>query len=151
MLGERSNPGGLVPVDYRVDPERRVVFTRGYGVLTDYDVFTYQREVWSREDVAGFDEVWDVTAVEKIALPHPDRVGDLAALGASMDAPHTSSRLAIVAPADFAFGLGRMYEVLRHADPKSRKEVMVFRARPEALRWLGLTEDPQAGAVSEGS
>ncbi len=140
-----------MPVEYRIDYERRIVLTRGVGVLTDHDVFSYQRAVWSRDEVAGFDEIWDVTSVEKIALPHADRVGDLAALGASMDAPSSSARLAIVAPGDFAFGLGRMFEVLRQADPRSRKEVFVFRTRGEALRWLGLKEDPESGPINAGS
>jgi hypothetical protein len=45
------------------------------------------------------------------------------------------SRMAIVAPRDEFFGLGRMYEMLRAPSPV---EFRVFRAPGEAERWLGL-------------
>jgi hypothetical protein len=129
-----------MPIRVHIDLERRVVFARAVGVLTDDDIFSYQRSVWSRPEVAGFDELWDAGSVERIALPSADRVRDLAVLAASMDAPETSSRLAIVATTDFAYGLGRMFEMHRESDTKSRKEVNVFRSRAEALRWLGIED-----------
>jgi hypothetical protein len=49
------------------------------------------------------------------------------------------SRLAIVAPRDELFGLGRMYEFLRGDSPV---DVRVFRERKEAELWLGLSKDP---------
>ena len=41
-----------MPISYRVDHEARVVVAAGHGVLTDADVCGYQREAWSRPDVA---------------------------------------------------------------------------------------------------
>jgi hypothetical protein len=46
--------------------------------------------------------------------------------------------MAIVAPEDFAFGLGRMYEAYRGFEPAGKKEVGVFRTLREALEFLGL-------------
>jgi hypothetical protein len=62
----------------------------------------------------------------------------LASLSAEMDAPRASAKLAIIAPQDFAYGLGRMYEAYRSFQPSSTKEVMVFRTAPEAIAFLGL-------------
>ena len=59
-----------------------------------------------------------------------------------MDARAPLSRFAIVAPRDFEFGLGRMYEAHREQDSRSTKRVGVFRTREEALAWLGLTREP---------
>jgi hypothetical protein len=139
-----------VPIEVEVDHERRIVFARIVGVLTDEDAFGYQRSVWSRPDVVGFDELIDVSDVEKIELPSAQRVEDLAKLGASMDPPEakSSSKLAIVATTDFAFGLGRMYEAHRASDPRSRKEVNVFRNRADALRWLGAGAESRSGRES---
>jgi hypothetical protein len=125
-----------MPIAYRVDHEHRVVLAVGTGVITDADVFGYQREVWSRPDVSGFDELIDMSLVTEIIVPSSDRVRDLATLSATMDEKGTTSRFAIVAPADVAFGLGRMYQAYRGLDRRSTKEVGVFRTMREALAFL---------------
>ncbi len=129
-----------MPIDYRIDHARRLVLVHGHGTVTDEEVFAYQREVWSRADVEGFDELVDMTGVEHIALPSVDRVQDLARLSAGMDTRSRASRLAVVAPTDVAFGLGRMYQTHRELDPRSTKQVGVFRTRAEALAFLGIDE-----------
>jgi hypothetical protein len=134
-----------VPITYKIDHERKTVFARGLGVLTDEDVFGYQREVWSREDTRGYNELMDMRDVEQIALPSMDRVRDLANLSAEMDPGENVSKFAIVAGSDLAFGLGRMYEAYRGMNPKSSKEVKVFRSPEDALRWL---EEESAGKAS---
>jgi len=49
-------------------PLRVLPGTHRLGVLSDADVFGYQKEVWSRPDVAGYNELVDVSAVEKFAV-----------------------------------------------------------------------------------
>jgi hypothetical protein len=127
-----------VPIEYQIDHTRRLVTARALGQLTDAEVFDYQRDVWSRPDVVGYNELVDMTEVETIALPSPDRVRDLADVSAAMDSAPSESKFAIVAPQNIAFGLGRMYEVYRGLNPRSTKRVGVFRTRAEALAFLGL-------------
>ena len=119
-----------------MDHAARVVVAAGHGELTDADVFGYQQEVWSRTDVAGYDELIDMTRVTRIALPSPERVRDLAKLAAGMDGLSTRSRFAIVASTDVAYGLGRMFQTHRQLDDRSTKEVGVFRSMEEALAFL---------------
>jgi hypothetical protein len=133
-----------MPIDYLIDHEQRVVLARGRGVLTDEDVFGYQHEVWSRPEVAGYDELVDMSEVEQIALPSVGRVRTLARLSASMDPSSPASKLAIVAPEDLAFGLGRVYEAYREGNDQSTKRVGVFRTRADALTFLGLGGEPEA-------
>jgi hypothetical protein len=135
-----------MPLAHRIDHPLRLVLAWASGTLTDEEVFAYQNEVWSRRDVAGYDELVDMTAVEHVALPSIERVLDLAALSAGMDAKGSRSRFAIVAPRDFEFALGRLYGTHRELDGRATKRVSVFRSRPEALAWLGLESDPQSGA-----
>jgi hypothetical protein len=130
-----------MPITYTIDHRRRLVLAYAKGVLVDGDFFGYQREVWSRADVAGYNELVDMSAVERIVDPTPERVKVLAQLSASMDAPGTSSKFAIVASLDVAFGLGRMYEVYRELNMGSTKEVAVFRTREEAFAFLDLEGD----------
>jgi hypothetical protein len=130
----------MMPIEYAIDHARRLVLARGQGVFTDHDIFGYQLEVWSRSDVAGFDELVDMTAVEAIAFPTADRISQLAELSSDMDATTGGGKFAIVAPEDFAFGLGRMYEIYRDLNPRSTKQVGVFRTMAEAMKWLGREE-----------
>ena len=126
-----------MPIEHTIDHDRRLVVARGRGILTDRDVFDYQRGVWSRPEVAGYDELVDMSGIEGIDLPSIERVRELAQLSAAMDEGAPPSRLAIVAPKDYAFALGRLYEAYRGLDQRSRKHVSVFRTVEDALTWLG--------------
>jgi hypothetical protein len=131
-----------VPIEYRIEHSRRLVLARATGNLSDADVFGYQREVWSRPDVAGYDELVDMREVGEVGNPSADRLRDLAAVSATVDPTESPCKLAIVAPQDIAFGLGRMYKAYRGLDRRSTKEVGVFRTLPEALAFLGVKDMP---------
>ncbi len=135
-----------MPIEHRIDHRRRIVFARATGTLTDPEVFAYQREVWARPDVAGYDELVDMSDVEHVALPSVDRITALASLSAGMDPRAPATRFAIVAPRDFEFALGRMFAAHRELDSRSTKRVSVFRSREEALAWLGLEGEPSGDA-----
>jgi hypothetical protein len=127
-----------MPLDYRIDRERRVVFATATRTLSDEDVFIYQREAWSRSDLVGYDEVVDLSLVEDLVLSSSDRVRALAELAMAMEVPGASSRLAIVAPHDLAYGFARMFETYRTMSPSGGKVVSVFRSMKAALDWLGV-------------
>jgi hypothetical protein len=127
-----------MPLEYRIDRERRVVFATATRTLSDENVFDYQREVWSRGDLAGYDEIVDLSLVEDLVLSSGDRVRALAELASSMDVPGASSRLAIVAPHDLAYGFARMFETYRTMNQRGAKVVSVFRSMQAALDWLGV-------------
>ncbi|HKB14171.1 MAG TPA: hypothetical protein VKD69_26080 [Vicinamibacterales bacterium] len=131
-----------MPIAYRIDYDARVVFAAGHGVFSDDDVFDYQRTVWSRPDVAGFDELIDMTSVTRIELRSTDRIRTLAVTAATMDSGAARSRLAIVASTDYVYGLGRMFQTHRQLHANSTKDVGVFRTMEEALAFLGLKEPP---------
>jgi hypothetical protein len=128
-----------MPIEFTIDHARRLVTATGRGTLTGQDVYGYQRDVWSRADVQGYDELLDMREVEHIDLPSIDNMRALAGLAASMDIPASSSKFAIVATSDEAFGLSRMYETYRQLEGKSTKQVGVFRTLTEAYAYLGVT------------
>jgi hypothetical protein len=127
-----------MPLEYRIDRERRVIVATSPRILSEVDVFAYQREVWSRSDLAGYDEVVDLGLVEEIVMSSGDRVRALAELAAGMDAPGVSSKLAIVAPHDLAYGFARMFETYRTMNQSGVKVASVFRSMQAALAWLGV-------------
>lgn len=125
-----------MPIEYEIDHERRRVLAKSLGTLTDEDVFRYQADVWSRPDVAGYDELMDMSAVGDIVVPSATRVRELAELAARMDGRSQPARFAIFAPSDLAFGLGKMFESFRDVMPHGTKRVGVFRSMDEALAFL---------------
>jgi hypothetical protein len=131
---------GAMPIDYKVFFDRKLVYARCHGTLTDGDVSSYQGEVWSNTDVQGFDEIVDLSGVELIELPSFARMKQFAAMAAKMDAPSTSSKLAIAAVTDIQFGLGQMYAGWRNSDQHATKQVQVFRSLPDAMSWLGVKD-----------
>ena len=134
-----------MPIDYVIDHERRLVTAKGHGTLSHEDVIGYQKDVWSRQDVNGYNELVDMSNVVRIALQSIERMRELANLSAGMDARSSASRFAIVAPTGEAFGLGRMYQTYRSMDVRSTKEVGVFRSLEEALEFLGEKGPTAAG------
>lgn len=127
-----------MPITYTIDHPRRLVSARAVGALTGDDIFGYQQEVWSRPEVGGYDELIDMTDVERIDLRSVEHIKQLAELSASMDPSAAQSRFAIVAPGDYAYGLGRMYESYRRLEGRSTKRVGVFRSMDEARAFLEL-------------
>lgn len=125
-----------MPIEFTIDHARRLVTAKARGTMTGEDVFGYQRDVWSRADVQGYNELIDMREVEQIDLKSIDNMRFLAELSASMDAPAQPSRFAIVATSDEAYGLGRMYETYRRLEGKSTKQVGVFRSLTEAMVFL---------------
>ncbi|HEX7077218.1 MAG TPA: hypothetical protein VF363_02220 [Candidatus Eisenbacteria bacterium] len=129
-----------MPIEYHIDHSRRLVVARGRGTVTSPDIFGYQREVWSRADVVGYDELVDMSDVAEIVAGNPvgDNLRALAAESASTDPEGIPTKFAIVAGEELAFGLGRMYQAYRALDPRSTKRIEVFRTLPEALAFLGV-------------
>ena len=129
-----------MPIDYYIDHARRLVVAQGRGVLADTEVFAYQQEVWTQPEVAGYDELVDMTEVEEIAAPVPagPRLQQLAALAAAQDPPAGPGKLAIAAPSSLAFGLVREYQAYRELNVHSKKQVGVFHTLAEALSFLGI-------------
>lgn len=110
----------------------------GTGALLHDDFVNYQRDVWSRQDVRGYDELVDTTDVTAFPATSSRGVVEIAEMSAAMDPPDSTSKLAIIAPGDVAFGLGRMLQTYCSMKQKSTKEVGVVRSRDAALTFLGI-------------
>ncbi len=125
-----------MPIEYQVDHDRRFVSARAIGNLTAEDIFNYQREVWSLPETKGYNELIDMSNVKEIVSPTNDKLVELARLSASMDDREIPTKFAIVATDTFAYGMGRMYEAYRNLNPRSTKEVQVFRSMKDAMEWI---------------
>jgi hypothetical protein len=125
-----------MPIVHSIDRNARVVVAVWQGVMIEADVFAYQREVWSRPDVLGFDELVDMTGVTEFVMPSTDTVRQLVDLAAQKDVPDIRSRVAIVAATNHAYGLARMYQTYRELDPRTNRDIEVFRTLAAARAYL---------------
>ena len=124
-----------MPLTIEVDTERRLIIVRVRGVFTYDDISSYQAEILSKPELHGFDEIFDVSEVERIDYKSHKKVGELAERSAALD-NSTTGRMAIVAPTYGAFGLARMYQTYRGLQPSSKKKIAVLRSFEEAVKWL---------------
>jgi len=127
-----------MPISCRINHFRRVVLAAGHGTLNDQDVFTYQKTVWSRKDIAGYDELIDMTEVQEIVPPSTARIRQLAEVASKMESSNSASKFAILAPTDEAYGYGRMFKAFRAYQDGETRNVEVFRTKQEVMGFLGL-------------
>ncbi len=125
-----------MPISYRIDDNKRLIFVVASGKLTMNDLYNYQMETWASEQVREYDELVDLTAVDSILPATSEHIREFSDFATSMETGSIHSRLAIVAKGDFEFGLARMFQVFRESHPQSRKEVAVFRSVPDAMKFL---------------
>ncbi len=116
---------------YRIDPERRLVLTRAWGVLTTPEL----EDVMSRilldprfdPTYRSLGDLREVTAMEIDPM-------DAARTAASPIFAH-GVRRAIVATSDVAYGMARMFATFAQ---RSGQEVRIFREMQPAEEWLEL-------------
>jgi len=125
-----------MPVEYQIDHEQRLVQVKAYGVVTVQDFIAYQREVWSRKDIVGYNELIDASQVQKALDFNGPHLQEVAVLASSMDLTKEITKLAIIASDNFSYGLGRMYETYRGLQEGNTKQVAIFRSKEEALAWI---------------
>ncbi|MGD9611902.1 MAG: hypothetical protein AB7V22_03285 [Kiritimatiellia bacterium] len=135
-----------MPISYQADPGKRRIVAEASGAIGQQDLFAYQKDVGTRPEWAGLDEIFDVSHVDSLLDIHIDNLKALAQYAAGMDRPEQPTKFAIVAPQDLYFGLGRMYESLRESVPHATRQVAAFRTRAEAERWLDEPADEPAAA-----
>ena len=122
---------------YLVDAGQSLVLTRGFGVLTDADLLNHVRGL--RAEAAfhgGMCQVADFRDVSEIAISS----GGIRAL-AALNPFGQGSRRAVVVASDYAYGMARMYQMIREP---SQDELEIFRGLEHALDWLGFGDDIDA-------
>lgn len=130
-----------MPADYEIDSDHRIVYSRGWGRLTDEDLVDYQARLTADPEFCPhFDQLVDLTAVETLALS-----AEGVRMSAAREEWSPEARRAFVAPLDAVYGMVRMHEAFSGAENPNRK---IFRCISEARAWLGEKlegEEPPSG------
>ncbi len=122
-----------MPITYQIDPRRRLVLTHATGTLTDADLLAHKdRLVRDAGFDPGMSQLSDMREIQRL---------DVTAAGVRAMVDHDTAnaarrsghRLALVVPADDAFGMARMYQIMGRQEDGN---VGVFRTMVEAEAWL---------------
>lgn len=115
---------------YKIDKQRRLVLSSGWGVLTKADLVTHMEQLLNDPDFdPKFSQLADFSQVSSF-----DLTGDDVRALASKTVFSPQSRRAFIASGDLAFGLARMFETLRGL--KGEGGIHIFREKEEALNWV---------------
>jgi len=124
-----------MPIKYRIEVSLRTVFTTPFGAYTDQDARQHVEDLRNEPDFeADFDQLFDARGVTSVEL-----TGACVREIASIRMFGEGSRRAFATGTDVAFGLTRMFEMLRDDSPD---EIRIFRNIDDARRWLGLPARP---------
>ncbi len=134
-----------MPADYRIDTDKRRVFSSGSGHLSYEDIAGHMNRLAKDPKFdPSFSQLFDFRDVTSVGLnsQHVIQIAEIRVFS-------PESKRAIVAPDPVKFGMARMYEAYRA--PKGDRRIEVFADYQEALDWLHLDEpaDPADAAKSE--
>lgn len=121
-----------MPVDYEIDPGKRLIRTRCRGVVTFDEVLAHFQALSRDGQLPGSPDVLlDLTELST----HPDRdqVRSVALEVGRLLPEVEWGRCVIVARDDLTFGIGRMFGML--SEPYF-SDVLVVRSHDEAEKWL---------------
>ena len=121
-----------MPVILKINPQKGVVHSTFFGVVTDQELLSHSQTVASHPDFrAKFDEIIDLTMVTDLQVS-PTAMQELAGRKSVFQ---PSAKHVIVAPKDFSFE--KAQEFKRMAET-SRPTLRVARTSAEAYEILGL-------------
>src|SRR5205814_7753914 len=109
-----------MPASYKIDRERRLVFSAASGVFSVADALSHHEKLSNDPDFdPSFSQIADFTKVTRFELSADDI--QLLAQNGFFSA---NSRRALVASSEVAFGLARMYGTLRELSGESGGHVV---------------------------
>jgi hypothetical protein len=125
-----------VPVSYQLEPVRRLVRSRAWGVLTDREIEAhYTRLVHDPGFESSFRQLCDMTEVTRI-----DATAEMLRRLAQQAIFSPGTQRAFVAVQDAHYGLTRMFQVFCELEGT---RVEIFRDTADADAWL----DPAPAAA----
>jgi hypothetical protein len=123
-----------MPVGYKIDVERGIVFSRASCVVTDDELLRHQMDMKSDADFqTSLYQLFDYSDVA--GTISTDTVKSL-----TKNNPFgAGSRPAIVSSQSLGFGMNRMFQSLTD---RSGHDLQIFRDIEPAMEWLGVKKSP---------
>ena len=123
-----------MPIDYRIDGDRKLLIATAYGALTDADLLDYAKRLLADEERHRANhELVDLRAVTGDSGITTGGIVQLAEFWRAAYDRIAGGKLALLAESDLGYGMARMYQAMRDDGPDT---IAVFRGESEAFAWL---------------
>ena len=123
-------------ITFIISPQDRIRTARYRGTVDDESLLAaYAGLITAPDFDPALDDIVDLRDVSNLDITH-EGLRRLVSRVAELDILGFRTRVALVAPTAVAFGMGRMYELLRGTVRNTTEEIQVFREFDEAVRWL---------------
>lgn len=117
-------------IKYRILPEHQLMVFCFWGETDEQEILEFSSELRADPEFSNnYDALADTSRL--LHSISGDEIRDLAEPRVEMSA---NRRLAVVAPADFAYGPARMHQAL--SERRNQIHIQIFRDRESALAWL---------------
>jgi len=126
-----------MPLTVQVDPEIKIIFVDGEGVVSDEDLLSYVEEYLDEKGLWSYDELFDLSHADLLDLTYAG-LSAVATAAAATDPDARPTKIAILVSESLGMGLSRMYQALRESKG-GRRYTRVFWDRAECREWLGLS------------
>ena len=124
-----------MPWDYVIFADKRLVYSRGWGDVTDADVLDHQRRLAEdpqfRNDFSQLIDFLGANSLKALTFDGIRKAAQRHVFG-------PGSRRAIVVSDAASFGLARMFKSYRDI-AGGEEQVNVFRSLEDAWAWLGMS------------
>ena len=123
-----------MPIAHTIDPERRVVQSRLWDVVTETDAWGSAAALMNDPSFdPTFSQLADMREMKQVEVDQ-STVRELAVM--RIFAPE--SKRALVVASDLQYGIGRMTTSYAEAGDQ---QIAIFRTVGEAERWLGIAQE----------
>ena len=120
-----------MPASYLIDQERGVVFSRGWGVLTDEEILAHAKVLRADARLTpGLRQVADFRDVTTLGV-----TSEGVRRAAKNNPWGPDARRSMIAPLDETLGMLRMFGIYLNADTS---QFRIFRSLEPAMEWVGL-------------
>jgi len=127
-----------MPAKHVIDIKARLLITTWEGDATDNDLIegleVYQKNIQSKSEYYGFNEILDLTGITDLKITREGLI-TIGKVASTSDSKEISTKLAVIVSSSLAYGLVRMYEVLRSFSKSSTKSIRVFKKESDAFEW----------------
>lgn len=128
-----------MPAKHTIDIKSQLLITSWKGDVTESEFIDvlrkYQKNIRSKSEYIGFNEILDLTEVTNIHLSAGGlrRIGVIAA---KTDSTDMVTKVALIVSSDLAYGLAVIYCACRSVLTNSNKTMRIFKKEGEAYKWI---------------
>jgi hypothetical protein len=131
-------------VEYRIDPEQRIIFARWAGIVTHDEMMAAARTLMADPAFSPhYARIYDVREVTDAKLTRSNLI-DLALF----DPIYPSAKRAAVASSTSVYGMGRMFGLVTGTEEQG--SFRIFSDYDEALQWVRQAKESKTHETHHG-